>query len=233
MTDTPGIDAVVFDLDGTLADTEHVWDEVRRGLAHEDGVPWPADATRAMMGMSTAEWSAYLADQVGLTGTAEDAERRTLDALAERYRDHLPVVPGAADAVRRIAAVWPVGLATSTPRRLIDTILDAVGVRELFGVTVSTEEVAAGKPSPDAYLRACELMRVEPHRAVAVEDSANGIRSAHAAGLAVVAIPPRFEPPGPEVLALAAVTLPDITALTSGLVRTLGDARSGPTSPVR
>lgn len=222
MRSSGSIEAVVFDLDGTLADTEHLWDEVRCALAAEDGIAWPDGATQAMIGMSTAEWSAYLADAVGLRGSAADAERRTIDALTARYREELPTIPGAADAVRRIATEWPIGLATSTPRRLIDTILDAVGVRELFAVTVSTEEVRAGKPAPDAYLRACTLLGAEPSRCVAVEDSANGIRSAHAAGLVVVAIPPHFHPPGPDTLALASATLADISQLTPALVRSLG-----------
>jgi len=224
MPPADAIDAVVFDLDGTLVDTEHVWDEVRRALAAQDGVSWPDGATRAMMGMSTAEWSTYLSDVVGLAGDASDAERRTLDALTARYREDLPTVPGAADAVRRIAAEWPVALATSTPRRLIDTILGALGVRGRFAVTVSTEEVAAGKPSPDAYLRACELLGVDPTRSVAVEDSANGIRSGHAAGLAVVAIPPHFHPPGDDVLALASVVLDDIADLTPDVIRGIASA---------
>ncbi|MDD9205065.1 HAD family phosphatase, partial [Georgenia sp. 10Sc9-8] len=179
----------MFDMDGVLTDTETIWDEVRRELARQDQVPWPDDATEAMMGMSTPEWSAYLVGTVGLRGTARDAAERTIEEMARRYRDHLPTMPGAVTAVERLAGRWPLGLASSSPRLLIDTVLDALGLAEHFDVTVSTEEVERGKPAPDGYRRACELLGVAPDRAVAVEDSSNGIRSAAAAGMHVIAVP--------------------------------------------
>lgn len=221
----PGPAAVVFDLDGILTDTEHLWDEIRRGLAAEDGRPWPAEATTAMMGMSTPEWSSYLVETVGLRGTPQDAARRTIDAMAQRYRAGVPLLPGAVDAVRRTAAVRPVGLASSSPRRLIDEVLAQVGLRDDFTATVSTEEVAAGKPAPDGYLRACELLSVDPRTAVAVEDSANGIRAAKAAGMGIVAIPPHFHPPAAQVLALADATLAGLAELTEDVLRTVAARR--------
>ena len=181
MTTSPGsIAAVVFDMDGVLTDTETVWDEVRRGLAAEDGVPWPDGATEAMMGMSTPEWADYLATTVGISG---DPAERTIEAMAARHRVHLPTLPGAVEAVRRLAAVWPLGVASSSPRRLIDSSLETLGIADLIQASVSTEEVAAGKPTPDGFLRACELLGVDPATAVAIEDSSNGLRSASAAGM--------------------------------------------------
>ncbi len=210
--------AVVFDMDGTLTDTEHLWDVVRRGLAEADGLPWPEEATRAMMGMSTQEWSAYLSDVVGLAGTAQDAARRTIDAMAAHHRAGIELLPGAIEAVRRMADRGPVGLASSSPRVLIDAAVTAMGLDGVFGTTLSTEELGAGKPAPDVYLEACRRLAVEPSRSVAVEDAHNGILSAHAAGLVVVAVPPHFSPPPAQTLALADLVLDSLDELTADRV---------------
>lgn len=211
--------AVVFDMDGTLTDTEHTWDVVRRGLAEAEGLPWPEEASRAMMGMSTQQWSAYLANDVGLAGTAEDAAKKTIEAMVAAYARGLEVLPGAVEAVRRMHARWPLGLASSSPRVLIDAAVAAMGVSELFVATVSTEELnGVGKPAPDVYLEVCRRIGVAPGSAVAVEDAHNGILSAHAAGLKVVAIPPHFNPPPPSTLALADVVLDSLDELTTDLV---------------
>lgn len=216
MSDTSApIAAIVFDMDGVLTDTETIWDEVRRGLAAQDDLPWPEGATEAMMGMSTPEWAHYLTTTVGIRG---DAAQRTLEGMAARYRQHLPTMPGAVEAVRRLGSRWPLGLASSSPRTLIDSSLEALGLTDQFQVSVSTEEVAAGKPAPDGYLRACELLGVDPGSAVAIEDSSNGIRSAAAAGLQVIAIPHQAFPPAQDALALAAVVVGNLDEVTPDLV---------------
>ncbi len=215
----PTMTAVVFDMDGTLTDTEHIWDVVRRGLAEAEGLPWPEEASRAMMGMSTQEWSAYLADVVGLAGTAEAAAKKTIDGMVAAYARGLDVLPGAVAAVQRMHALWPLGLASSSPRVLIDAAVEAMGIGDLFVTTLSTEELnGAGKPAPDVYLEVCRRIGVAPASAVAVEDAHNGILSAHAAGLKVVAIPPHFNPPPAATLALADVILDSLDDLTTDLV---------------
>ncbi|MFC7403615.1 HAD family hydrolase [Georgenia alba] len=214
--------AVVFDMDGVLTDTEPIWDDVRRGLAREDGVPWPEDATDRMMGMSTPEWADYLATTVGVQGDAAQVAERAISRVTDRYREHLPLMPGAVAAVERTAGRWPVGLASSSPRRLIDRVLEMTGLAKHFGATVSTEEVPAGKPEPDGYLRVCELLGVDPRRAVAVEDSSNGLRSAAAAGMHVVAVPHPAHPPAEDALALADLTLDGLDELTLDRVAALG-----------
>lgn len=214
-------DAFVFDLDGVLTDTETLWDRVRRDLAADAGRPWPAQATAAMMGMSTPEWSRYLAGTVGVPGTPEEVAGQVIDAMAARYTEHLPVLPGAVAAVHRMADLLPLALASSSPRRLIDTSLDLLGVTALFRATVSTEEVARGKPAPDGYLRACELLGADPTRTLCVEDSTNGIRAGAAAGLTVIAVPQPFHPPAEEALALAAAVLSGLEELDAALVTRL------------
>ncbi|HEY3337219.1 MAG TPA: HAD family phosphatase [Propionicimonas sp.] len=211
--------AVVFDMDGTLTDTEHIWDVVRRGLADAEGLPWPEEASRAMMGMATQEWSAYLSDVVGLSGTAQDAAKKTIDGMAASYALGLDLLPGAVEAVQRMHSRWPLGLASSSPRVLIDEAVAAMGLTDLFVTTLSTEEVnGAGKPAPDVYLEVCRRIGVEPGSAVAIEDAHNGILSAHAAGLKVIAIPPHFNPPPASTLALADVVLDSLDDLTTDLV---------------
>ena len=212
----------LFDLDGVLIDSEGRWDEIRRRLAQEAGRPWPAEATRAMQGMSTSEWSGYLVSRVGLPGTAERVAEQVIAAMAELYARDVPLIPGAVEAVQRLAARWPLGLASSSPRTLIDAVLAASGLDGQFQVTVSTEEVAAGKPSPVVYSRVVDLLGVEPAQTVAVEDSSNGLRSASGAGLVVVAVPHDAFPPADDALALAAVTLGSLDDLTSELVDSLG-----------
>ena len=214
------VDAVVFDLDGVLVDSETIWDQLRREVAAEAGRAWPDDATRAMQGMSTQEWSRYLHDVVSIPDSPEDIARTVIDRISVRYREHLPLIDGAVDAVTRLAERWPLGLASSSPRALISTVLDVSGLAPAFQVAVSTEEVPAGKPAPDVYLTVASRLGVRPDRAVAVEDSSNGLRSAAAAGLAVIAIPHAAFPPAPDALALASVQLHSLDELTPEVVLT-------------
>jgi HAD superfamily hydrolase (TIGR01509 family) len=218
--------AVVFDLDGVLLDSEQVWDEVRHDLADDAGRPWPAGATGAMQGMSTAEWSAYLTDVVGVPGSPAQVAGTVIDRVAERYRRTLPLLPGAVDAVRRLSAVWPLGLASSSPRRLIDSVLAAAGLAEAFRASVSTEEVVAGKPAPAVYAEAVRRLGVPAERAVAVEDSSNGLRSAAAAGLDVVAVPNPHYPPTGDALALAGAVVSSLDGLTVDLITSVAGRRT-------
>jgi HAD superfamily hydrolase (TIGR01509 family) len=211
-------DAVVFDLDGLLLDTEQVWDEVRERLVRERGGRWHDSAQADMMGMSSTEWSQYLHEELGLAEPPGELNRIVVERMEDRYRQQLPLVDGAAEAVRRLAGRWPLGLASSSNRPLIDLALDLMGVAELFRATVSSEEVDRGKPAPDVYLEAARRLGVRPENAVAVEDSASGIRSAKAAGMGVVAIPNAHFPPADEVLELADVRLESLASLTPDAV---------------
>jgi HAD superfamily hydrolase (TIGR01509 family) len=208
------MDAVVFDMDGLLLDSEEVWDSVREELARERGGRWSERAQRDMMGMSSNEWSRYMHDVVGLTEPPAEINDEVVRRMADRYRTALPLVPGAVAAVERVAAWRPLGLASSSNRPLIDLALDLAGIAGCFQATVSSEEVGRGKPAPDVYLEAARRLGVAPSRAAAVEDSHSGIRSAKAAGMLVVAIPNRTYPPGEEALADADVVLGSLDELT-------------------
>jgi beta-phosphoglucomutase-like phosphatase (HAD superfamily) len=211
---------VVFDMDGILIETEPIWDKVRRRMAAEDGLSWPDGSTPIMMGLSTREWAEHMTDVIGIPGTWEEVAQRTIDGVAGEYASGgLPVLPGAVEAVRRMAGLVPTAIASSSPRRLIDLVVSRLDLGDALTVTVSTEEVARGKPFPDGYLRACELLGSDPARSVAVEDSTNGVRSAFAAGMKVVCVPPGFHPPAEDTLALCAAVLDTLDGLTEELLR--------------
>jgi HAD superfamily hydrolase (TIGR01509 family) len=216
------IEAVVFDLDGVLVDSEHVWDAARRELAAERGLPWPEPATRDMMGMSSVEWSRYMHGRVGLPEPPEEISAEVVRRLEEIYRRELPLIDGAAEAVERLAERWPLGLASSSNRELIDLVLELSGLTRLFQVTVSSEEVPRGKPAPDVYLEAARRLGVAPARCAAVEDSENGIRSAKAAGMYVLAIPNRVYPPAEDALDLADAVLTSVKELTPEIIERVG-----------
>lgn len=210
--------AVIFDLDGVLIDSEPVWEQVRRGFVQERRGRWPADAQTRLLGMSTAEWAQYLSADLGVGLSADEVADMVIDRMAARYADSLPLIPGADDALRRLSAKWPLALASSSPRTLIDSVLAAAGWAELFDATVSTDEVSRGKPAPDVYLEAAGRLGRIASACVAVEDSSNGLRSAAAAGVLVIAIPRPQYPPAPDALKLAALVLTRLADLTVAAV---------------
>jgi HAD superfamily hydrolase (TIGR01509 family) len=212
------IQAVVFDLDGVLIDSENVWADVRRQFTTEHGGRWAPDAQRRMMGMSSPEWAAYMHDELGVALEPGEIIAGVVDEMASRYRTHLPLLSGASDAVRRLAARWPLALASSANRPLIDLALDEAALTACFAVTLSTEEVGRGKPAPDVYLEAARRLAVSPERCAGVEDSSNGLRALDAAGMRVIAVPNRDFPPDADALALADVVLSDLAELTIDVI---------------
>jgi HAD superfamily hydrolase (TIGR01509 family) len=212
------IEAVIFDLDGVLLQTEELWDEVRERYVRERGGRYDAAAQRAMMGMSSLEWSQFIHGELGVDEAPETISREVAELLEERYRVELPLIHGAEAAVRRLAARWPLALASSSNRSLIDAALSLSGLASLFRVTVSSEEVPRGKPAPDVYLEAARRLGVPAVRCAAVEDSHSGIRSAAAAGMRVLAIPNPSYPPDEEALAGANVVLGSLGELTVSVV---------------
>ena len=212
------IDGVVFDLDGLLLDSEQVWDAAREELAEERGGRWHPQAQRDMMGMSSPEWSRYMHDVIGLPESPEEINAEVVRRLERRYGEHFPVIPGAQAAVNRLAERWPLALASSSNRGLIDLALDLMGIADRFQATVSSEEVAHGKPAPDVYLEAARRLHVDPTRAAAIEDSHNGIRAAKAAGMRAIAIPNAHFPPDEDALAQADVVLGSLAELTAEAV---------------
>jgi len=200
-------------MDGVIADTEHVWDEVREVLVADWGGTYSADAQRAMMGMSSVEWSGYMHDELGLAQSPAEINAEVVRRMLERYHTALPLVDGAVSVVRELATSLPLAVASSSNRPLIDAVLETAGITACFSTTVSSEEVARGKPSPDVYLEAARRLGVAPGTCVAVEDSGNGIRAAAAAGMKVVAYPNRVYAPDADALALAEAVIDSLAQL--------------------
>jgi HAD superfamily hydrolase (TIGR01509 family) len=221
MVDAVGIRAVIFDLDGVILDSEERWSRVKEDLVEETGGHWKPEATHAMLGMSSPEWSRYLHDELGVPLSPEEINEAVVARMIEGYRRDLPLIDGSVEAVRRLAERWPLGLATSANREVIEVVLEAAGLAGAFVATVSSEEVGRGKPSPDVYLEAAARMNVAPDQAAAIEDSTSGLLAAHAAGMAVVAIPNRAFPPSDEALAGADVVLGSISELTPEVIDSL------------
>lgn len=214
------IEAVAFDLDGVLVDSEQVWDAARRELVAQRGGRWRESAATDMLGMSSRQWPLYLRDELGVDLEPREISDTVVARVEALYRERLPLLPGAAEAVRRIGARWPLGLATSSNREIVDLFLSLSGLEEAFAVTLSTEEVAdgAGKPAPDVYLEVCRRLGVAPASAAAVEDSSNGLRAASAAGMRVIALPNAHFPPEEQALALAHARIGSLDELTVDLV---------------
>ena len=214
-------EAIVFDLDGVLLDSEQLWDEAKHALVTEAGGTWREEAPEVMMGMSSPEWSAYLMNDLAVPLGQPEINREVVRRMEDGYRAGLPLLPGAGETVRALAARWPLGLASSSNRELIDLFLELAGFGDAFRVTVSSEEVARGKPSPDVYLEAASRLGADPARCVAIEDSSNGIRAGHAAGMAVIAVPNPHYPPAEDALALAAATVDGVASISPELVASL------------
>jgi HAD superfamily hydrolase (TIGR01509 family) len=213
------IQAVVFDLDGVLLQSEEVWDAVRERYVRERGGRYDGEVQRAMMGMSAPEWSRYLHEEVGVPDEPDAINREVVRRMLEAYRRELPLLPGAVDAVRRAAAAFPLGLASSSNREVFEEVLELSGLTDCFRATVSSEEVEHGKPAPDVYLEAARRLGVAPELCTAVEDSHAGIRSAKSAGMRVVAIPNASYPPDEDALALADAVVPSLDELTPAVLR--------------
>ncbi len=208
------IEAVIFDLDGLLLDSESAWDGARRELVAARGGRWKDSATRDMLGMSSPEWSRYVRDELGVDMAPEEISDAVVEQLLAGYRQRLPWLPGAQEAVRRMAARWPLGLASSSNREVIELFMGTSGLGECFEAWVSSEEVGRGKPAPDVFLEAAARVGVDPAHAAAVEDSHNGILAARAAGMTVLAVPNHEFPPDPEALGQADAVLGSLDELT-------------------
>lgn len=194
-------------MDGVLVDTEAIWEHVRRRFVAEHGGTYTDRATRDVMGMSAPEWSRYIRTELHVDLPDEQINDGIVAGVAASLRKTLPLFPGACEAVTTLSRCVPLAVASSSNRSLIDYIVAEAGLAAAFHATVSSEEVPHGKPAPDVYLRAAELLRVAAERCGAIEDSSNGLRAAHAAGMFVVALPNPQYPPAADALALADVVL--------------------------
>jgi HAD superfamily hydrolase (TIGR01509 family) len=198
-----------------------VWDEARHEIAVEHGGRWPPEAQRTMMGMSSTEWSRYMHEDLGVGLLPREISDRVVARLSDLYRQRLPLIDGARDTVAALADAWPLALASSANRPIIDLVLDLAGLADRFAATISSEEVPRGKPAPDVYLEAARRLGVPAPLCAAVEDSSNGLRSAASAGMRVVAIPNAAFPPDADALELAQLVVSDLRDLDVAGIRAL------------
>jgi len=210
--------ALLFDLDGVLIDSEPVWERVRRDFVEKYHRTWSAEVQRSMMGVRTTVWSATLSELLGGGLAPESVADAVIGEMAATYRSALPLIGGATEVVRSLSGQYPMGLASGSPRVLIDLVLELAGLTDCFRCVLSTDEISRGKPMPDPYLELARRLDFEPADCVAIEDSTNGLLSALAAGTRVIALPRVDRMPGAEVLERAAVVLGDISELTPQLL---------------
>jgi phosphoglycolate phosphatase-like HAD superfamily hydrolase len=163
----PVPEAVIFDLDGVLLDSEQLWNRAKEQLTRCSGGRWHEDAPTVMLGMSSPEWARYLHDELAVPLDPQEINRQVVRHMQELYREQLPLLPGALDVVRALRQRWPLGLASSANREIIELFLELGELAGTFAATVSSEEVAQGKPAPDVYSRrsredgrrSCEVSR--------------------------------------------------------------------------
>ncbi len=214
-------DAVLFDMDGVLVDSEPWWNEVRVAFARGYGRPWTHDDQAACMGGNSREWAEIMQARLDL---AQVPVEEILDAIVAgvvgRYRDNpANVIDGAPAHVRRIAATRPVAIASSAHRAVIDAAMRALELGDVLGALVSSDEVPRGKPEPDVYLLAAARLGVAPSGCLVVEDSLNGVRAGKAAGMTVALVPNASVPPGGNARELADVIVPSLAALDPDALR--------------
>jgi HAD superfamily hydrolase (TIGR01509 family) len=179
------------------------------------------------MGANSMQWAAHMREHNGVRLSDQEIYDGIIGGLKACYARHLPLIPGAAEAVAAVAGAYRLGVASSSPRELIEYALDLADLRDRFVAVVSSDDVARGKPEPDVYLEACVRLGTVPKRAAAVEDSGSGIQAAYAAGLAVVAVPNPGYPPPAEAMAKAQVVLSSIRQLDPNVIAHLDESRSG------
>lgn len=203
-TGTAIFDAVIFDMDGVLVESEHLWEEnwIRYSSMHD--YTWLASDTAMVQGMSVPEWARYLAGQIGSNDPHHIMEDIVANMIASLHGGRVELLPGSYEMVMTAAARVPIAVASSASYRFIEAVLEATGLRPSFGAVVSSEQVPRGKPAPDVYEEAARRIGVDPTRVIAIEDSSNGLRAAAAAGMHVIALPNATYPPKPDALALCA-----------------------------
>lgn len=216
------MDTVIFDMDGVILDSEQVWNTVRHDFAVTHGGRWTENDQPAVMGANSLQWAAYMRMRCGIDLPDDEIYTGVIQGLRQWYARDLPLMSGAPEAVAGLASEYRLGLASSSPRELIEYALELARLRECFTAVVSSDEVARGKPEPDVYREACARLEASPWRSAAVEDSTSGIQAAAGAGLAVIAIPNPVFPPSTEAVGLAKVVLGSIVELTRAVVASLG-----------
>jgi HAD superfamily hydrolase (TIGR01509 family) len=215
------IEAVIFDMDGVLMDSEHYWKIARERFAADLGKPWTMDDQKACMGRNTIEWAHVMKERLQLDWTVQEIMDDTIRRVLEQYDERLPLRAGAIGAVERMASRYIIALASGSPTRVIDHAMERSGLDKWLQIRVYGDDIPNGKPAPDIYLEALRLINVRPENAAGIEDSGNGVRSLHNAGMVVIASPSEGFDLAPDVLALADTVVAHMDEITVELVEKL------------
>lgn len=216
------IEAVIFDMDGLLIDSEPFWDKARSSMAAKAGKDWNKDDHKAVMGVSTSEWVGYMISRLELVMSPKAVEQKIVAEMVTLYQRQIPYLPGAAEAVALSAAKYPTGLASGSPRSLIDTVTGDKALKGKFKAILSSDQIEHGKPSPDIYLATAKMLGARPKNCVCLEDSGNGILAGKNAAMKVIAVPDSRFPPGAEKLHAADVVLESLSEFSLEILEKLG-----------
>ena len=214
------INAVIFDMDGLLVDSEPAWNRARVELLAQHGKTWTEADQLAQAGVHTDVWVSALYEKLGGQLGREQVFEEIVGRMAGYYEGgEVPILPGAEEALSACAGRYRVGLASGSPARLIEACLHGAGWGGFFEGLISSDEVDHGKPAPDVYVELMRRMALDPAATAVIEDSGAGIRSGKAAGARVVAVPNPSTDPGPDVLSLADTRIASLTELMGALDR--------------
>lgn len=215
------VDAVIFDMDGVLVDSEAYWYQSRIEFAEKRGKAWSMDDQHAAMGRSTVEWAQVMKDRLMLEMSLDDVIDEVRGGVIARIETRLPLLPGAIEAIHKAAVAYPAALASGSPTLVIDTVMKLTGLNNVFRTIVYGDDMKRGKPAPDIYLEAAKRLGISPENCVGIEDSVNGLKSLKAAGMYAIAVPsPGFTLP-PTALALADRVLGSLEEFSIALVASL------------
>ena len=215
------IEAVIFDMDGVIVDSEEYWWQSRVEFAEKRGLTWSFDDQRSAMGRSTIEWARVMQERLALDMPLEAIMREVIAGINARLEARLPVLPGAVEAVQASAAAYPVALASGSPTSVIREVMKLTGLDQVFRFTVFGDDMQNGKPDPEIYLTTAQKLGVDPARCLGIEDSGNGLRALKAAGMYAIAVPSPGFPLSDDLLALADRTLGSLTEYSIELVQAL------------
>ncbi|MEP7293133.1 MAG: HAD family phosphatase [Chloroflexota bacterium] len=213
------IEAVIFDMDGVIVDSEAYWLQSRIEFAAKRGLSWTMDDQRLAMGRSTVEWARVMQERLVLDLPLEDIMHEVIAGVNKLLEARLPVMPGAIEAVRASASAYPVALASGSPTSVIDEVMKLTGLNKVFQFVLYGDDMQRGKPDPEIYLKTAKILGVDPARCVGIEDSGNGLRALKAAGMYAIAVPSPGFALSDELLGMADIVLGSLTEFSVEMVR--------------
>lgn len=220
------IEAVIFDMDGLLVDSEPVWDEARAAMAAHYGQTWTQTDHFNVMGVNTDVWAAYMIKRLDLSLSPIAVRDEVIDQMVAMYRRQIPFRPFAVEAVQWAVGHYPTALASGSPRKLVDIVTQADELQGCFQEVLVADEVGTGKPDPAVYLETARRLGVAPEACVCLEDSANGVLSGHRARMFVINVPDPRYPLTTQQAGYADMVLESLRDFTAATIQQLENLRN-------